>query len=118
MIQESGANLLRCYLHQYLVLAEKLRSVSNVFRIVAQALIPSVELLCALEYPNFSADELRTACDALSVFFVLHEYTDLEDGSTVRSIVNITLDAIRNPYKPRPDGELFVGEMSRQYVRF
>ena len=49
--------------------------------------------------------------------FVIDEYTSFEDADTVREMVNIIIDAMHNTGKPRPEGEVFLGELSRQYVR-
>lgn len=53
----------------------------------------------------------------MNVFFVFDEYTDVEDADVVREMVDIVIDAIRNPEKPRPEGEVLLGELARQYVR-
>ena len=50
----------------------------------------------------------------LNVFFVVDEYTDVEQAPVVREIMNICIDAFQNPRKPRPDGEVIVGEIVRQ----
>ena len=48
------------------------------------------------------------------MLYVIDEYTDLEPSAGVREISGIVLDALRNPYKPRSEGELAMGEMIRQ----
>ena len=55
--------------------------------------------------------------DFLNVFFLVEEYTDVENAEGVRRIVEVCTDALRNPGKPRPDGEVILGELMRQYVR-
>lgn len=52
----------------------------------------------------------------MNVFFVFDEYTDVEDADVVREMVDIVIDAIHNPEKPRPEGEVLLGELARQYV--
>ena len=52
----------------------------------------------------------------MNVFFVFDEYTDVEDADVVREMVDIVIDAINDPEKPRPQGELLLGELARQYV--
>lgn len=47
----------------------------------------------------------------------MEEYTDVEDSEGVRRIVEVCTDALRNPSTPRPDGEVILGELMRQYVR-
>ncbi|KAM5541831.1 hypothetical protein V8D89_004560 [Ganoderma adspersum] len=72
-------------------------------------------LMAALVYPDVSRDQLRTCVDFLNVFFLVEEYTDVEDSQGVRRIVDVCTDALRNPSKPRPDGEVILGELMRQF---
>ena len=44
----------------------------------------------------------------------IDEYTDVESASEVRATVDVVLDALHNPHKPRPKGEVIVGEIARQ----
>ncbi|KZT64788.1 terpenoid synthase [Daedalea quercina L-15889] len=60
-------------------------------------------------------EHLRTGCDLMNVFFVFDEYTDVEDADVVREMVDIVIDAIHNPEKPRPEGEVLLGELARQF---
>ena len=48
--------------------------------------------------------------------FVLDEYTDVENTPVVTEMVDICRDALNNPTKPRPEGEVVLGEITRQYV--
>ena len=48
------------------------------------------------------------------MLFIIDEYTDMEPSAGVQEISDIILDALRNPDKPRPEGELSLGEMIRQ----
>ena len=50
----------------------------------------------------------------MNIFFVLDEYTDVGPAPTVRAIVDLCIDALRNPRQPRPAGELILGEIVRQ----
>jgi len=72
-------------------------------------------LLAALAYPWASKDHLRTGSDLMHVFFLVDEYTDVESAHAVRDIVAIVLDAMHNPHHPRPEGEIIVGEITRQF---
>ena len=54
----------------------------------------------------------------MNVLFVIDEYTDVETTSGVREISDIVLDALNNPDKPRPKGELILGEIVRDSVGF
>jgi hypothetical protein len=59
-------------------------------------------------------EHLRTGCDLMNVFFVVDEYTDVESAPVVREMVDIVIDAMNNPHKPRPEGEILLGEVTRQ----
>ena len=50
------------------------------------------------------------------VFFVVDEYTDVEPEPVVREMINVVIDALHNPRKPRPEGEIILGEICRQSV--
>lgn len=52
----------------------------------------------------------------MNFFFVIDEYTDVEPANVVREIVDVVIDALNNPHKTRPSGEILLGEMARQYV--
>lgn len=59
-------------------------------------------------------ERLKSACDMMNVFFLYDEFTDVESKEGVQSIADITMDAVRNPLKIRPDGEPAIGEIVRQ----
>lgn len=67
-------------------------------------------------FDEANAEHLRTGCDLMNLVFILDEYTDVEDANVVREMVDIVIDAIHNPEKPRPEGEVLLGEITRQYV--
>ena len=48
---------------------------------------------------------------------MIDEYTDVESASVVREIADVVIDAMSNPHKPRPQGEVVLGEIARQYVK-
>lgn len=50
----------------------------------------------------------------MSLTFVLDEYTEVSEPSEVGKQKNIVMDALRNPHKPRPNGEWIGGEIIRQ----
>ena len=50
--------------------------------------------------------------------FLIDGYTDVEPQPAVKEIIDIAIDAIKNPRKPRPEGEIVVGEILRQLVGF
>ena len=50
----------------------------------------------------------------MGLTLVIDEYTDVENEEVVRGMVDIVIDAMNNPQKPRPEGENILGEISRQ----
>ncbi|KAJ3824036.1 terpenoid synthase [Lentinula raphanica] len=72
-------------------------------------------LLASLAYPNASAEHLRTDCDAMNLFFLFDEYTDVCDAREARQLADIVMDALRNPDLPRPQNESVVGEITKQF---
>ncbi|KAF5365843.1 hypothetical protein D9757_012802 [Collybiopsis confluens] len=72
-------------------------------------------LLAALSFPYQDKERLRASCDLMCLFFVIDEYTDLVDEIEARKLVDCVMDALRNPDKPRPEGEWVGGEVARQY---
>ncbi|KAF8970725.1 terpenoid synthase [Flammula alnicola] len=60
-------------------------------------------------------EHLRTGCDLMNLFFVVDEYTDVEPEPVVRAMVDIVIDALNNPHKPRPDGEILLGVVAQQF---
>ncbi|KAL5510886.1 hypothetical protein ACEPAG_4643 [Sanghuangporus baumii] len=72
-------------------------------------------LLAALVYPHAPKEQLRTGCDWMSLAFIIDEYTDVEPGHVVRGMVNVLIDSMNNPHKPRPADEIILGEITRQF---
>ena len=54
----------------------------------------------------------------MALFFMYDEFTDKVDGDGARLYAEMVMDAIRNPHKERPQGEVQLGEIARQYVCF
>ena len=50
----------------------------------------------------------------MGLTLVIDEYTDVENEEAVRGMVDIVIDAMNNPQKPRPEGENILGEIARQ----
>ncbi|THH07387.1 hypothetical protein EW146_g9336, partial [Bondarzewia mesenterica] len=71
-------------------------------------------LLAALGYPDFDKDRLRTCADVMNFFFIFDAFSDVEDEVGVRAQRDIIMDALKNPHKPRPEGESILGEITRQ----
>ncbi|KAG1745752.1 terpenoid synthase [Suillus lakei] len=70
--------------------------------------------LAALAYPNASREHLRIGCELMNVYFIVDEYTDIENAAVTKEIVDIVLDALHNPHKMRPEGECILGEIVRR----
>jgi hypothetical protein len=68
--------------------------------------------------PYLQSEIIRLGCDLMNLFYVYDEYTDIAGGEGADRIRNIVMDAFRHPEKPRPEGELLLGEMAREFVHF
>lgn len=52
----------------------------------------------------------------MHLFFMFDEYSDKCEPAEVWQQTRIQMDALRNPGKPRPEGEWVGGEFTRQQV--
>jgi len=52
----------------------------------------------------------------MNLFFIVDEYTDVEPEPVVRSMVDVVIDALNHPHKPRPEGEIILGIIAKEYV--
>ncbi len=52
----------------------------------------------------------------MNLVFVIDEHSDVADNETAQFQMECVMDALRNPYKPRPEGEWIGGEVTRSYV--
>ena len=52
--------------------------------------------------------------DLVHLLYVIDEYTDVEPIEGVREIGEVILDALHNTDKPRPEGEIVLGEICRE----
>ncbi|KAH7886425.1 terpenoid synthase [Phlebopus sp. FC_14] len=75
----------------------------------------NINLLSCLAYPLANKEQLRSACDLVHLFFFFDELSDSGSGPAVRQQANIIMDALRNPDVLRPEGEVAIGEMTRQF---
>ena len=64
----------------------------------------------------FVLEALRTGVDLVNVGFLWEEYTDTAPVHAVHEMIEIVIDALCNPDKPRPQGEVILGEIIRQSV--
>lgn len=65
---------------------------------------------------SFPTEHLRIACELIIVYFIVDEYTDVENATQTAEIVDIIIDALKNPHQPRPKCEVILGEIIRQSV--
>ncbi|KAK0492607.1 terpenoid synthase [Armillaria luteobubalina] len=70
-------------------------------------------LLASLSHTTATKEQLRTACDLMNLFFIFDEYTDNETPDVVRQYAEIVKDALRDPFKPRPDNEVVLGAVAQ-----
>ncbi|KAF7349057.1 Terpene cyclase [Mycena venus] len=77
--------------------------------------ISFVDLLASLAYPLLNKDGCRVGCDLMNLFFVIDEHTDVAATETVRTQAAIVMDAIRNPHRPRPQGEWIGGKIAQEF---
>jgi len=48
---------------------------------------------------------------------ILVEYaTDFKGPEVAREVVRAILDVLENPHKERPGGEIFIGQMAKEFV--
>jgi len=71
--------------------------------------------LTALAYPNVPREHLRIGCELMNIYFIVDEYTDIENAAVTKEMVDIVLDALHDPHKIRPEGECILGEIVRQF---
>lgn len=50
----------------------------------------------------------------MNLLYVIDEHTDVKQAPAVQQMVEILLDAVHNPQKPRPVGEHVSGEIMRE----
>ncbi|KAK3994268.1 terpenoid synthase [Cladorrhinum sp. PSN332] len=71
--------------------------------------------LASLGFPKLNKDGCRIGCDLMNLFFVIDTTSDLSNAHETRQLADCVMDAIRNPYKPRPEGEWVGGTIAQQY---
>jgi len=72
-------------------------------------------LLCGLGYSLLDKDCLLIACNLMAFMFLCDECTDKVDSNGARAYTGIVMDALRNPHTERPQGEIKLGEVARQF---
>jgi hypothetical protein len=63
-------------------------------------------------------EQLRIGSDILYLSIIADNQTDMASGPIVRELVDIMMDALNNPDKPRPEGEHMLGRMVKESVIF
>jgi hypothetical protein len=71
--------------------------------------------LAAMAFARLNKDGCRIGCDLMNLFFVIDEWSDVANARETRKYADSIMDALRNPHKPRPEGEWIGGEVTRQY---
>jgi len=61
-------------------------------------------------------EQLRIASDLMYLYFIIDDQTDIESVSVVRGLIDIMIDALNNPDKPRPEGEDALGRIVKEFV--
>ncbi|KZV73706.1 terpenoid synthase [Peniophora sp. CONT] len=72
-------------------------------------------LLASMVYLGHDAARLRTACDVMALFFFFDDSSDVVSPEEVLVMVDVMMDALRNPHKSRPVDEWIGGEVTRQF---
>jgi hypothetical protein len=52
----------------------------------------------------------------MNIYFIVDEYTDIENEAVTKGMVDTVIGALHNSHKARPEGEYILGEIVRQYV--
>ena len=58
-------------------------------------------------------EQARIGCDLMVLFYAFDEYSDVLNGPEAQAVADILMDGVRHPNKPRPEGELPIGELAR-----
>ena len=94
----------------------------TIFQIFLQLLLtlppPKVTIItdAVQRYEVYSTfvEVLSVSGDLMAFFVIIDAYTDSLDVTLCREAVDIIVDAILNPNKARPTGELFIGTVTQQ----
>lgn len=50
----------------------------------------------------------------MNFFFVFDDLSDVSDATQTRYQADCIMDALRNPHKPRPEGEWIGGQIAKE----
>ena len=67
---------------------------------------------------SYFPEQLRIGSDLLYIFHLIDDQTDVESLPVVRQLVDIMIDALNNPDKPRPEGEAILGRIVKESVKY
>ncbi|OJA11859.1 hypothetical protein AZE42_03257 [Rhizopogon vesiculosus] len=71
--------------------------------------------LAALLHPDVPREHLRIGCDLMNIYFIVDEYTDIENAAVTKRMVDLIIDTLHNPHEIRPEGECILGEIMRRF---
>ncbi|KAJ3566265.1 hypothetical protein NP233_g7106 [Leucocoprinus birnbaumii] len=72
-------------------------------------------LLSALTYSPREKIIIRLGADLMNLFFTFDEYTDIQDHAGAIALRDIVDDAFHNPDKPRPEREVCLGAIAKDF---
>ena len=50
----------------------------------------------------------------MNLFFLIDEYTDVKSAPVVQEMIDVVIDALHNPHKTRPEGEVVLGKAAKE----
>jgi len=65
--------------------------------------------------PKISRDMLRVSAKFIAFGFTFDGCTDCQPASLVRKIVNLVKHVLHNPEEERPEGEIFLGQLAKEF---
>ncbi|KAM6508217.1 Delta(6)-protoilludene synthase [Fusarium falciforme] len=72
-------------------------------------------LLGAMAYARLNREGCRIGCDLMNLYFFFDEHSDLANEDETRQQADAIMDALRDPHKPRPQGEWVGGRVTQQF---
>ncbi|KIY61578.1 terpenoid synthase [Cylindrobasidium torrendii FP15055 ss-10] len=82
---------------------------------IKQLIRCSLPLLCSLTYSSLGEEGYSVCLDYINLGFIIDEVTDSMKEWEAAAIGALVSDAVRNPEKPRPEGEHAIGELARLF---
>ena len=50
----------------------------------------------------------------MNLLLLVDDYTSVEPAPAVRAMADVVIDALNNPHKSRPEGEILLGVIAQQ----